>query len=78
MTESTFLLNGKIELRPDDKGNFDELVTTQGVECAVHFEMMSDDCLWIGLYPKGEDRGDAVHVRVIAKGKKLKIFAEEA
>ena len=75
MPDSTFLLNGKVELRPDDRGSFDELVIMEDGECRVHFEMMSDNTLWIGLYPKGET--DCVHVTVGAKGK-LSIVAHEA
>ena len=76
MNSKTFLLNGKIELRPGPEGEFDELLTAEGVRCAVHFEMMDDKTLWIGLYLNGHPH-DCVHVRVSSRGK-LKIIAEEA
>jgi hypothetical protein len=35
-----------IELRPDRKGNFDELVARK---CDVHFEMMDGNTLWVSV-----------------------------
>lgn len=69
------LLKGKIKLRPGPEGEFDELLTAEGVHCAVHLEMMNDKTLWIGLY-MGEGK-DCVHVYVKSRGK-LKIIADEA
>lgn len=44
--ESKFLLGNRVELRPDSRGKFDELVVSKEVGCAyVHFEMMSDNQL---------------------------------
>jgi len=74
--KSKDLLGGKIVLRPDDRGEFDELLLMEGDDCRVHMEMMSDDTLWIGIYPKDE-KNDCVHVTISANGK-LRIVAHEA
>lgn len=66
------LLGGKVSLRPDDRGEFDELFVSK---CDVHMEMMSDNTLWISLRPKGCK--DEVHVTISARGK-LRIAAIEA
>lgn len=71
---SEYLLGGLAELRPDDNGKFDELVVSR---CDVHFEMMADETLWIGIYPKGAKRGACIHVTVSACGK-LSVVAQEA
>lgn len=70
MAETT-LCNGKVTLRPDSIGRFDELLA----EGKIHFEMMDNNVLWIGIYPAGEE--DCVHVTVSAKGH-LKINAMDA
>lgn len=43
------LLRGRFEIRGDDRGNFDELVTQGG---HVHFEMMDDGEMFIAFYPR--------------------------
>ena len=69
------LLDGKIILRPDDEGKFDELLLLDGADCIVHAEMMDDNCLWIGIYPKGEiERRVVMWIR---SNGKLTINAEE-
>lgn len=58
--------------RPDADGSFDELFA-DGVH--VHFEMMSDKQLWIGL-SKGPNARQFAHVVVTAKGN-LHIHVED-
>ncbi len=52
----TLLLDGKVKLRPDEKGGFDELFVYDKADgtCFVHAEMMDDNRLWTGIYPPGE------------------------
>lgn len=69
------LLGGKVVLRTDDTGEFDELLLMDDDKCRIHMEMMNDGCLWMGIHPKGEK--DRVVVWVNAKGKKLDVRAEE-
>lgn len=76
MPERQFLLNGAVEVRMDDDGKFDELVIQEDCASSVHFEMMDDNTLWIGLYPLGP-KGNCVHVTVSARGK-LSVSAFEA
>lgn len=61
-----------IEIRPDHKGNFDEIVA-RNVDL-VHLEMMDDNCLWIRL-----DKGhDAQVVWIGVRGRsKLHITTED-
>lgn len=60
-----------VELRKDDRGEFDELIANN---CMFHAEMMSDNQLWIGI----SDAKDEVlwMMTVTAKGK-LSITAEQ-
>jgi hypothetical protein len=67
-----FIANGLAEVRFDEKGKFDELCIDG---CNVHFEMMDDKTLWIGIRPLGRD--EEVHVTVSAKGN-LSVIANEA
>lgn len=73
-----FLINGKIELRPDDDGSFDELVmydkSGRGKTCIAHAETMNDGLLWIAFYPPGE-KMSRVCLWIRAKGGKLEIRA---
>lgn len=66
----TLLLDGKVKLRPDEKGGFDELFVYDkaGGMCSVHAEMMDDNCLWIAFYPPGE-KERRVSVWIRARGK---------
>lgn len=74
MTEK-WLIENKISVRPRDNGDFDELIVMDGEHCIVHAEMMEDNCLWIGFYPKDvEQRRVCMWIR--ARGK-LKIHAAE-
>jgi len=57
-----------VEVRPREDGRFDELVF-RNIE-TVHFEMMDENHLWIGVYHNGDK--ETYHVNVSAKGK-LKI-----
>lgn len=57
-----------IELRPDDCGLFDEMVT--GPVDMVHLEMMDEGVLWICLY-RGEER--QVVWAQARKGKQLEV-----
>jgi len=66
MSDSQFLLDGKVEVRFDSDGGFDELVIPEG--CTVHFEMMDKNQLWVGLYPLG-DRDECVHMMISCRGK---------
>jgi hypothetical protein len=59
-----------LELRPDDRGKFDELV---GGPCMVHFEMLDGNLLWISLE---KDPNTRVVVTVSAKGK-LTVTADD-
>lgn len=59
-------------LRPDDDGSFDELLA-DGVN--VHFEMMSDKQLWIGL-SKSLNAKQLAHVVITARGN-LHIHVED-
>jgi hypothetical protein len=43
------LLRGRFEIRGDDRGDFDELVSPGG---HIHFEMMDRDLLWVALEPR--------------------------
>ena len=62
-------------MRPDDRGEFDELMLYDASgECIVHFEMMDDNQLWIGLSLPGTE--DEIHVNISARGK-LKIMVRE-
>lgn len=54
-----------VEERPNPDGSFDELVF-KNVN-TVHFEMMDDNQLWIGIYHNGDNQG--YHVNVGARGK---------
>jgi hypothetical protein len=80
MSEQSFL-GGKVVLRPDEGGGFDELLLMEGDECRVHMEMMDDNNLWIGIYPKGEEYGEGKNGRSfrvsIGARDKLRILAEE-
>lgn len=70
-----WLIEGKVSVRPDDLGGFDELLVYDGEHCIVHAEMMDDKCLWIGITPKDEpDR--RVVMWVNARGK-LRVKTEE-
>lgn len=71
------LLQGNIVLRPDDKGDFDELLMMDGEHCLVHAETMDDKTLWIGFYPKGYEAAERVVMWVSVKKGKLHITAEE-
>ena len=70
------MLDGRIELRPDDNGDFDELVMkdANGV-CSVHAEMMDNKCLWIGFYPFPDEPKKRVVMWIRSKGKKLVVNA---
>ena len=70
-----FLIGGKVELRPDEDGKFDELILRDGQDCIVHAEMMSDKSLWIGIYPRGEKQR-RVCLWIRSNGK-LKVHAAE-
>jgi hypothetical protein len=72
------LLNGKVILRPDDNGSFDELVLYDraGGTCILHAEMMDKGVLWIGIYPPGETKRRVV-MWIRAKGNKLSVNAQE-
>ena len=75
----TKLLGGRVVLRPDDRGKFDELFVCYPDapgSAIVHFEMLSDRQLWIGIsYADKPD--DAVHITVSAKHK-LTVETHEA
>lgn len=76
MARTKHLLGGKVRVRPDSRGEFDELIVSDDVGLAsVHFEMMDDKTLWIALCPNGTD--EEVHVTVSARGK-LSVAAHEA
>ena len=75
MTEQ-WLIEKCIEVRPNDAGGFDELLMYgDDGEMLVHAEMMSDGCLWIGLYPPDEPARRVV-MWINTKGK-LSVKAEE-
>lgn len=59
-----------IEVRKDDKGDFDELV---GGPFTVHMEMLDDTVLWIGL----TDENEKSYTVVIASKKPLVVKVEE-
>jgi hypothetical protein len=63
---------GFLELRRDDKGKFDELA---GGPCTIHFEMMDDESLWIGI-DHAEDATKSVRVVIYAKSK-LRVLVED-
>ncbi len=63
---------GFLTERPRENGDFDELF---GV-ADVHFEVMDDGHLWIGLDQPDKGRG-CVHVNIFAKKGKLIIIAED-
>jgi hypothetical protein len=70
------LVQDKVILRPEPDGSFDELLQMEDGECRVHAEMMSDKCLWIGIYPK--DSGDrSVAMRISINKGKLSVLAED-
>ena len=71
MGEKKFLAR-RVEVRFDDDGKFDELCTDA---CGIHFEMMDNKTLWIGLTIPGQD--DEVHVTVSSRGN-LSVSAFEA
>lgn len=73
---STFLIDKKVELRPDQDGGFDELLLHDGKHCVIHAEMMDDNCLWIGIYPRGE-KTRQVAMWITAKKGKLVVNAAE-
>jgi hypothetical protein len=58
-----------IEIRNDEKGEFDELVAASA---SVHIEMMSDKSVWIGI----EDGGQSYAVWISSK-KKLAVHVED-
>jgi len=46
------LLDGRVLLRPDERGEFDELLLFDANgNCIVHMEMMDRNSLWIGFSP---------------------------
>ena len=47
-----FLANGAVEVRFDERGEFDELCIKSAM---VHLEMMDDRTLWIGFYIPGRE-----------------------
>lgn len=61
------LFGGAVILRPHQDGSFDELVLMDGTECRVHMEMMRDNCLFIGIYPRGTRERVAMWIE--ARGK---------
>lgn len=64
---------GFLELRKDDAGKFDELV---GGPCLVHFEMMSDSTLWIGLDHATDETKRVMATIGIERGK-LRVRVED-
>jgi hypothetical protein len=78
MPDEIPLIGGKILLRPDDNGSFDELLLydRKGGHCIVHAEMMDKGLLWIGIYPPGETKRRAV-MWIGAEGNKLSVNAQE-
>lgn len=71
-----WLIEGKVMVRPEPNGEFDELFLMEGKECRIHAEMMDRDKLWIGIYPAGEDER-RVCMWITAKGRKLIVTAME-
>lgn len=65
-------LDGKVSMRPDSNGTFDELFADG---CDIHIEMMSDKQFWMAIRYPGKD--DEVHVTVTSRGK-LSVEAHEA
>lgn len=57
------------EVRPDDAGEFDEIVANG---YSVHFEMLDENCLWVGF-----TRGDTTHHVTISARGKLKVNVNE-
>lgn len=77
MTDELNLLGGRVKLRPDDKGRFDELMLYDANgECLVHFEMMDRGTLWIGVYPC-PDKSERISVWLRAEKGKLVVNAFE-
>jgi hypothetical protein len=68
-TEPRKMHNDTLEVRPDDRGNFDELV---GRAANLHFEMMDDATLWISLQ-NGNEAGDRFTMWVHAVKGKLRV-----
>lgn len=71
MSDKKFIIDG-VEVRYDSDGAFDELCCEK---TDVHFEMMDDKTLWIGLSFPG--RKEEVHVTVSAAGR-LSVSAHPA
>lgn len=67
------LLDGFMELRSDDRCNFDEIV---GEGAHVHMEMMSDDQLWVSL-SSSEQSEECVTLWITAKKGKLQIVVSD-
>lgn len=70
------LIDGKVVLRPEPDGRFDELLLMDGKDCLVHAEMMNDKLLWIGIYPRDQKRR-RVCMWIGVKRGKLDVRAEE-
>ncbi len=71
MTE-TRLCKGKVSLRPNAKGNFNELVASG----QIHMEVIDDNTLWIAICPTKHGSG-CVHVTISSKAK-LDVSVQEA
>ena len=68
------LCDGQIGVRFDESGDFDELVTTE--TASVHIEMMSAQCLWMAIYPRGHSDRRVVVTVSLGRGK-LNVRAEQ-
>jgi hypothetical protein len=71
MTDETII--GFLRHRTDDAGKFDELIGTSGF---LHFEMMSDSHLWVGIDHLTEPNR-RVAVNIFVKGRKLIVRVED-
>lgn len=60
------------ELRPNADGSFDEFV----VEGQVHFEMMDDNHLWVGIYPHDVPFDCRWTLDISIEGGKLSVVAD--
>lgn len=65
----------RIELRPRENGDFDELVIWRNGECLLHAEMMDHNRLWIGIYPPGWEK--RVVMWIDTKSQKLRVNSHE-
>jgi hypothetical protein len=73
---STWLIPKRIEVRTDDRGEFDELVVNdEAGNCVLHAEMMDDKTLWLAVELPGLP--DRRAVMWVNSGGKLKIRVDD-